>query len=415
MEVKRYVRQAEALGEGPDLGQDSDLESTVGEQDLRVVLGVDRDHGVVPVDGRERHRQRVLDIPEDSPTEVDVVLDESHSAVSRPAPLRVEPDNILVVGVRVGREIPLDEVSRLVRLEAEEDVNPVDVSGVESDRVPRLGRRVPELEEVVGHLRGSSHLARPLQSEDEQVEDESVVLEDERRELETSDHSKVVDMRHILVRQDRVVLGRNVVGQVVVEDESKQSVEERDVNLLVDLRQDRFHHDVGLTVARLPDIGEVVDSLGHLVDEEGRGLGVGGLDPGGEETSLVGLEEQELVEIGVGDLLDGLNVVARDELIVRVEELDSGLLERSLGEQQSFNSREALVRVVVGLLDERELLSLRGVESTLDRVGLLELLEGKDEQLGVVLVRERREGDRSKLSALEPVDDRSVDGDGLLG
>jgi hypothetical protein len=73
------------------------------------------------------------------------------------------------------------------------------------------------------------------------------------------------------------------------------------------------------------------------------------------------------------------------------------------------------VRVVVGLLDERELLSLRGVESPLDRVGLLELLEGKDEQLGVVLVRERGEGDRSKLSALEPVNDRSIDGDGLLG
>lgn len=73
------------------------------------------------------------------------------------------------------------------------------------------------------------------------------------------------------------------------------------------------------------------------------------------------------------------------------------------------------MRDALGLLDERELLALRGVEPALDRVGLLELLEREHEQLGVVLVRQGRERDRRKLSALEPVDDRGVDGDGLLG
>ena len=89
-----------------------------------------------------------------------------------------------------------------------------------------------------------------------------------------------------------------------------------------------------------PDVRQVVGPLTPLVDEERRRLGVCGLDPGREEASLVRLEEEELVEIlvkdqlaigsatghddettySVGDLLNGLNIIARDELVVRVEE-----------------------------------------------------------------------------------------------
>lgn len=73
------------------------------------------------------------------------------------------------------------------------------------------------------------------------------------------------------------------------------------------------------------------------------------------------------------------------------------------------------MRVVVRLLDERELLALVLVEATLDTVRLLELLEREDEELRVVLVRERREGDRGELARLEPVDGGRVDRDGFLG
>lgn len=94
--------------------------------------------------------------------------------------------------------------------------------------------------------------------------------------------------------------------------------------------------------------------------------------------------------------------------------LDAGLLERALGEQEAFDARERLVRVVVRLLDERELLALVLVEPALDAVRLLELLEREHEELCVVLVRERRERDRRKLARLEPVHGRRVDRDGLL-
>lgn len=160
------------------------------------------------------------------------MLDETHAAVSRPALLVVVTDQVLVVRVRVRAQVPLDEVPRLVRREAEHDVDAVHVARVQADRVASLRRRVAELKEVVRHLRRSGHLARALKTEDEQVEDETVVLrtqdasaarsgkggnrprkylEDERGELETADETVRVDVRHVLVGQDDVVLRSTVV------------------------------------------------------------------------------------------------------------------------------------------------------------------------------------------------------------
>ena len=51
-------------------------------------------------------------------------------------------------------------------------------------------------------------------------------------------------MVHVLVVDDDVVLGRHVVGDVVVEDEAEQPVEQREVHLLVHLGELRLHaHD----------------------------------------------------------------------------------------------------------------------------------------------------------------------------
>jgi len=87
-EVPDAVAEGEALG-GADLGQDADLKVRHRVEQLRVVLGVDADHRVVPLDRRERARQPVLEVPVHGPAEVDVVLDEAHPAVARPALLVV--------------------------------------------------------------------------------------------------------------------------------------------------------------------------------------------------------------------------------------------------------------------------------------------------------------------------------------
>ena len=52
-----------------------------------------------------------------------------------------------------------------------------------------------------------------------------------------------------------------------------------------------------------------------------------------------------------------------DSSPVQVHELERHLLERALREQVTFDTREGVVRVVVGLLDQAKLLTLRLVES----------------------------------------------------
>ena len=122
-----------------------------------------------------------------------------------------------------------------------------------------------------------------------------------------------------------------------------------------------------------------------------------------------------LVEVCVGDLLERLDVVDGDQVAVLVHKLDGHLLEGALGQQLALDAADGLVRVVVGLLNEAHLLALRLVEARLDGVRLAQALQRQDEQLGVVLVAERRERDVAEAARLEPVHGGGVDGDGLLG
>lgn len=49
------------------------------------------------------------------------------------------------------------------------------------------------------------------------------------------------------------------------------------------------------------------------------------------------------------------------------------------------------MRIIVSLFNQSQLLSLRGVQAALDAIRLLQLLQGEDEQLRVMLVRKRTE------------------------
>ena len=212
-----------------------------------------------------------------------------------------------------------------------------------------------------------------------------------------------------LVVDDDVVLRRHVIRNVEVNDEPQQLIEQSQVDLLVQLLQLGLHEDVALAVGRLPNLLQVVNSLTPLVDEEWRRFRIGRLDPRREQCALVRLVTEVLVEVGVGDLLQRLDVVIGDQVAVQVHELDADFLERSLSQQVTLDPRQCFVRVVVGLFDQPELLALTLVQARLDGVGFLESLEGENEQLRVVLVRQRRERDGSKPPRLEPVDGGRVD------
>ena len=95
----------------------------------------------------------------------------------------------------------------------------VHVSGVEPDGVGHLRVHVLEAEKIVGHLRRSRHLGGPVEAEDQQVHDEAVVLDDEGGKLEAADNAVAVGVIHVLVVDDHVVLGRHVVGNVVVHNQ----------------------------------------------------------------------------------------------------------------------------------------------------------------------------------------------------
>jgi len=119
--------------------------------------------------------------------------------------------------------------------------------------------------------------------------------------------------------------------------------------------------------------------LTPFVDQQWRRFVVAGFDPVGEEVSLVGLIPQILVEVGLRDLLEGFDVVDGDEVGVEVHELDADLLEGALGEEMSFDSREGLVGILIGLFNQTQFLSLRLIEAGFHRVGLLQTLERQDQ------------------------------------
>jgi len=84
----------------------------------------------------------------------------------------------------------------------EEHVKSFDVARVQPDGMSHFGRDVLKREEVVGHLWRSSHFAGTLQSEHQEVKNKSVVLDDERGELETADDAVRVGVVHVLHYND---------------------------------------------------------------------------------------------------------------------------------------------------------------------------------------------------------------------
>lgn len=127
---------------GPASGKDTALEARHGEEEVGVVLGVHRDEGALPVDGGDGARQAVLDVPEDGPAQVHVVLHETHAGITGPALLVVVTDNVLVVGVGVFGEVALDQVTSLLSGETKEHPETIGVSRVQADGVGHFGRRV---------------------------------------------------------------------------------------------------------------------------------------------------------------------------------------------------------------------------------------------------------------------------------
>ena len=105
-------------------------------------------------------------------------------------------------------------------------------------------------------------------------------------ELQAADDAVRVGVHHVLEGDDDVVLRRHVVGDVVVDDEAQQTVEQCKVDLLVDLLELSLEHDDALALGRVPHVVKVVDAEAPLVDQQRRRLGVAGLTQFGNRWRL---------------------------------------------------------------------------------------------------------------------------------
>jgi hypothetical protein len=124
----------------------------------------------------------------------------------------------------VSAQVALDEVPRLISGEAEENVQAINITGVQADGVTSLCSRIAILQEVIGHLWRTGHFASLLQAKNEEITDKTVVLEDKGRELKTTNETERIRVRHILVGQHHVILCSDVIRQVVIENEMKETI-----------------------------------------------------------------------------------------------------------------------------------------------------------------------------------------------
>lgn len=65
-----------------------------------------------------------------------------------------------------------------------------------------LSGRVLEAEEVIGHLRRSSHLTGSVQTQHQQVHHQPIVLHDERGKLQATDDTVRVCVVHVLLGEN---------------------------------------------------------------------------------------------------------------------------------------------------------------------------------------------------------------------
>ena len=302
------------MREHAHLGQHAHLEAAHVEEQVGVVLRVDGDEALFPIDGGHRARQPVLQVPEDRAPEVDVVLHQAHTRVAWPTLAVIVPDHVLIVRVGVLGQVALDQVLTLLRRQPQQQVQLVDVAAVETDRVALLRRHVAKSEKLIGHGGWPRDLGGAREPEDQEIEHQPVVLHDEGRELQPAQQPVRVGVVHVLEGDVDIVLGGHVVGEVVVDDEAQQPIKQRQVDLLVHLGELRLDAHDAVALGRVPHVLEVVDAQAPLVDEQWRRLCVGRLDPVGQQVALVRLVPEVLIEVRIGDLLERLDLDHGDQV-----------------------------------------------------------------------------------------------------
>ncbi len=91
----------------------------------------------------------------------------------------------------------------------------------------RLDASISEAQEVIGYLRRASDLCGTCETQHEQVQHQAIVLHDKGSKLQTPDQPIGVRVSHVLVGNHNVVLGCDVVSNVVVQHQPQQPADSR--------------------------------------------------------------------------------------------------------------------------------------------------------------------------------------------
>ena len=149
---------------------------------------------------------------------------QSHSAILRPTLLIVVANNILVVWVGIFCQESLDEFPSFISSKLEQNIEVINISQVESDRMLNFQLNTLINHELIFIEWRPCHLISSIEPHDQQINDQPIKLEDKRCKLQPHDHTKEVCMIHIFEIDNHIVLGCHIVCNVVIHNQPQQSV-----------------------------------------------------------------------------------------------------------------------------------------------------------------------------------------------
>jgi hypothetical protein len=110
----------------------------------------------------------------------------------------------------------LNQLPGFLLFKLKKDKEPVNIPAVHANRMSLLSSFVLEAHELIGLLGRASQIGCARESQRQQIQDQTVVLENEGGKLQTLEDSVRVCVVHVFVSQHYVVFSCHVVSDVVV-------------------------------------------------------------------------------------------------------------------------------------------------------------------------------------------------------
>lgn len=85
-------------------------------------------------------------------------------------------------------------------------------------------------------------------------------MSDKRGELKTSNDAITVGVIHVLIIDHDVVLRCHIIGDVMINNQTQQSIEQSQIDFLIKFLELRLQQNVAFAFSDVPNVGEIVDT-----------------------------------------------------------------------------------------------------------------------------------------------------------